>query len=174
MAHIVSAPPGTAPLAARLEAAGYTPGYPWMRFSRDADPDASAPTDLRLAVAGPRGASAFGAAVAGGFGMPAFMGQVAGGLVGRPGWTCLVAIDGDRVVAGGALLVDGDQGWLGMGAVLPEARGRGAQRALLAARVRLAAEAGCTTVTTETGVRERAGPRSATATSCAPASRSAT
>ena len=61
-------------------------------------------------------------------------------------------------MAGGALFVDGDQAWLGLGATLPEARGRGAQSALLAERIRLAAEAGSTTVTTETGVREDGRP----------------
>ena len=76
----------------------------------------------------------------------------------RAGWTCLVAYDGDRPVAGGAVYVDGDQAWLGLGATLPQARGRGAQSALLAERIRLAAAAGATTVTTETGVRQEGRP----------------
>jgi GNAT superfamily N-acetyltransferase len=61
-------------------------------------------------------------------------------------------------VSGAALYITGDQAWLGMGATKPEARGKGGQSALLAARIRLAAQAGCSSVTTETGVREDGRP----------------
>ena len=48
--------------------------------------------------------------------------------------------------------------WLGAGTVLPEARGRGIQRALIADRARLAAAAGCTKVmaTADVGGRSAA------------------
>jgi GNAT superfamily N-acetyltransferase len=156
--HIVAVAPGAGGLAERLAAAGYTPAYAWMKFAGPADPSAHAPTDLRIEAVGPDRARDFAAPVVGGFGMPDFMIDVIAGAVGRPGWTCLVAYDGDAPVSGAVLVVAGDQGWLGMGATLPEARGRGAQSALLATRIRLAAEAGCTTVTTETGVREEGTP----------------
>jgi GNAT superfamily N-acetyltransferase len=47
--------------------------------------------------------------------------------------------------------VDGGVGWLGLGATLPEYRGRGAQSAILAARIEHARRLGCATVVTETG-----------------------
>lgn len=53
----------------------------------------------------------------------------------------LARIDG-RVVASGRVTVDGPAARLGGGAVHPDARGRGAYRAVLAARLQLAAERG--------------------------------
>jgi GNAT superfamily N-acetyltransferase len=54
-------------------------------------------------------------------------------------------LDG-RVVAASALMTHRRVGWLGAGTVLPEARGRGIQRALIAHRAAAAAELGCTKV----------------------------
>ncbi len=54
-------------------------------------------------------------------------------------------VDG-RVVAAAALMTHRRVGWLGAGTVLPEARGRGIQRALIAHRAAVAAELGCTKV----------------------------
>jgi GNAT superfamily N-acetyltransferase len=156
--HIVSVAPGNEALAEALEAAGYTPGYAWMKFAAPADPEARAPTELRIDTVGPSNAHDFADPVVAGFGMPAFMRDLIARIVGTPGWTCLSAYDGDTPVAAAALVITHDQGWLGMGATLPAARGRGAQSALLATRIRLAAEAGCATVTTETGVREAGRP----------------
>jgi hypothetical protein len=156
--HIVAVAPGADGLEDALREAGYTPGYAWMKFAGPADPGAHAPTELRIEAVGPQRAMDFAGPVVTGFGMPDFMGPVIAAIVGLPGWTCLAAYDRDRPVAGAALVVAGDQGWLGMGATVPEARGRGAQSALLAARIRLAAEAGATTVTTETGAREEGRP----------------
>jgi MOSC domain-containing protein YiiM/GNAT superfamily N-acetyltransferase len=58
----------------------------------------------------------------------------------------IAALDG-RDVAASALFTRRKVAWLGAGTVLPEARGRGIQRALIADRARLAATAGCTKVT---------------------------
>ena len=54
-------------------------------------------------------------------------------------------LDG-RVVAASALMTHRRVGWLGAGTVLPEARGREIQRALIAHRAAVAAELGCTKV----------------------------
>lgn len=56
---------------------------------------------------------------------------------------------GDRVVAVGMLHIHGKVGLLRGGVVLPEWRGRGIQRALIAARARLAQELGCDTVSSQ-------------------------
>jgi GNAT superfamily N-acetyltransferase len=133
---------------------GYTAGYAWMKFARGPDPDASAPTDLAVEQVGPAGGMDFARPVRVGFGMPESFEPWLAALAGRPGWTCLVAYDGAAAVGAGALYTDGDHAWLGLAATLPEARGRGAQSAILAARVALASRQGATTITTETGVRE--------------------
>ncbi len=60
-----------------------------------------------------------------------------------PGWTHLVGtMDGDVVAAGSLFEADG-VGWQSWASVVPAARGRGIQRALIGARSRLAAERGC-------------------------------
>lgn len=61
----------------------------------------------------------------------------------------LAARAGDQVVAVGTLHVHGKVGLLRSGVILPEWRGRGIQRALIAARARLAAELGCDWVTSQ-------------------------
>jgi MOSC domain-containing protein YiiM/GNAT superfamily N-acetyltransferase len=54
----------------------------------------------------------------------------------------IASLDG-RDVAAAATFLRRRVAWLGGGVVLPEARGRGIQRALIAERARLAADAGC-------------------------------
>jgi MOSC domain-containing protein YiiM/GNAT superfamily N-acetyltransferase len=67
-------------------------------------------------------------------------------LAARRGYTQLVAeIDGE-IVGIAALQTHRKVGWLGAGGVRPDRRGRGIQRALIAHRTALAAEAGCTRV----------------------------
>jgi hypothetical protein len=127
---------------------GYVAGYPWHKFSRGVEPLA-ARTELSIEEA--RSADDFGSTIAGGFGLPAVVGDWMTELVGRDGWHCFVGYDGGRPITAGALFVDGDAGWLGMGATLPEARGRGGQGGLFAARIARAAELGLTRLVTETG-----------------------
>src|SRR5579859_489184 len=67
------------------------------------------------------------------------------------GWHCFVAYDGEQPAAAGALYVVGKLAWLGIAATVPGFRRRGAQTALLAARIRRASELGCTLLVTETG-----------------------
>jgi MOSC domain-containing protein YiiM/GNAT superfamily N-acetyltransferase len=57
----------------------------------------------------------------------------------------LAELDG-RLVGGAALMTHRRVGWVGAGTVLPEARGRGIQRALIAHRAAAAAALGCTKV----------------------------
>jgi ribosomal protein S18 acetylase RimI-like enzyme len=72
-------------------------------------------------------------------------------LVMRPRWHVYVACQGARPVATGALMVLGDVGYLGFGATDPAYRRRGAQRALLAKRMRVAFALGCRWVFSDTG-----------------------
>ncbi|MFL5675568.1 MAG: GNAT family N-acetyltransferase [Chloroflexota bacterium] len=67
-------------------------------------------------------------------------------MIRTPRWTHLVgSIDG-RVVAAGSLFEADDVGWQSWASVVPAARGRGIQRALIDARSRLAARHGCSLV----------------------------
>jgi hypothetical protein len=144
---VVSLDPGTG-LAPKLEARGYQPGYPWHKFERGLEP-LEARTELSIEDA--RSGEDFGRPVAGGFGLPEPAVAWFARLVGRPGWHCFVGYDDDSPVAAGALFADGEAGWLGFGAAVPAARGRGGQSGIFAARVKRARELGLTTLVTETG-----------------------
>lgn len=148
--HAVSARPGV-DLEGALRERTYEPGYAWMKFARGVDRPPEAETELGIVeVDGARSAD-FGRAAVEGYGMPRRFADWLAGLPGRDGWHCLVAYDGAEPAAAGALHVTGDVGWLGLGATRAAFRRRGAQNAILAARIRRAAELGCTLVVTETG-----------------------
>jgi len=69
--------------------------------------------------------------------------------LGRPGWAQFVAYDADEAVATAALHLEpgSSTAHLCGAATVPQARGRGAQSALLAERTSLAARLGATHVT---------------------------
>jgi GNAT superfamily N-acetyltransferase len=54
-------------------------------------------------------------------------------------------LDG-RLVAASSIFISRERGWLSWATVLPAARGLGIQRAMIAARARVAADAGCTVI----------------------------
>jgi GNAT superfamily N-acetyltransferase len=137
-----------------IEARGLRPPArrAWVKFLRTPAPAAELPRHLpavRAAAAADAPAVAHTAVTA--FGMPPSLGEWFASLIGRRGWSVLVAEADGRIVATGSVFIRDGTGWLGIGATLPDYRRRGAQTALLAARVAAAAQAGCTVVATETG-----------------------
>lgn len=118
---------------------GFEPGPPLRRLVAAA---AAPPpqTPLCLVVAGPREADAVVAVATAGFGEDEPDWWAA--ALGRPGWTQLLALDGEVPVATAALHVAGAVAWIGATTTVPAARGRGAQTALLRERLRLARSAG--------------------------------
>ena len=160
--HQVSASPGaTGDLAPRLLARGYRPSRPWMTFHRPAGEIPGPATTLRVVRADAHSAPAFGAIVAAAFALPDDLAGWIAGAVGAPGWTCLLAMDGDVPVGAAGVVVDGGAAGFALGATVPAHRGRGAQGALFAARARVALEAGARHFVTETGAPaggDRPGP----------------
>jgi GNAT superfamily N-acetyltransferase len=148
--HAVSPLPGV-DIDAELRARGYEPGYAWMKFSRGVDPPTDVATDLRILEVGEKGGADFGRAAVEGFGLPARAADWLERLPGHGGWHCFVAYDGSEPAAAGAVHVFEDIAWCGIAGTRQEFRRRGAQSAILAARIRRAAELGCTLVVTETG-----------------------
>jgi hypothetical protein len=141
-------------LGADIEGALVERGYRrrgnFMKFRRGVDEPPQSATSLRIMGIDPTHADEYGAVVATVFGMSSPMDQWFAALSTRPGWVCFGAFDSDRLVGTGASYVAGSLGWLGAAGTLPEARGRGAQSAILAARIRAAAEAGSQVLATET------------------------
>ena len=147
---LVAVPEGAAAEAA-LTARGYERDYAWVKFARPSAPagDVASPFSIRPVAASDAGR--MGGLIAAGFELPGDMAAWFAALVDRLGWHCFGAYHGARLVATGALYVAGDAGWLTWAATDPDHRGRGAQKALLAARIAHAHEHGLEMLVTETG-----------------------
>ncbi|WP_405620797.1 GNAT family N-acetyltransferase [Streptomyces sp. NBC_00076] len=78
--------------------------------------------------------------------------EMAASCVGKANWRQYAVWAGERIVAVGSVFLNGECADMFGGATLPEARGRGAQSALLTARVRAATAEGCRWLVAETGV----------------------
>ncbi|MFD0138684.1 GNAT family N-acetyltransferase [Streptomyces sp. NPDC127159] len=84
-------------------------------------------------------------------GMPARgMEKMAAASVGLPGWHPFAVREAGAIVATATLRTRQKVGSLFAGCTLPAARGRGAQSALIAARIRAARDAGCRLLVVET------------------------
>lgn len=146
--HQIASPPGYLGLDEQLRAAGYEPAGTISKHERSTDAEPAAATELRIAET--TDAALFELLVIDGFEAPAEAFAGMGAFVGGPGWQCFIAWAGDEPAACGALYADGDVAWLGVDATLPPFRGRGAQAALIATRIRRARELGARRVVAET------------------------
>lgn len=140
-------------LPAWLAARGLEPGWGWMSFRRSPLDPPRLQTSLRLvSVESEPDTEAFARIQRIAYGLPEALDPVLRTAPER-GWECWLALDGDEPAGAGALFVEDGAAYLGFGATLPEHRGKGAQGALLAHRIRRAGELGCDVVVTETGER---------------------
>ena len=92
-------------------------------------------TKVRTRKVGIEEAETFGSMTCTGFGFPQALTSLWSAIVGAAGWSCFFALLDDRPVGPGAMYATGGHAWLGGGATLPEYRGRGAQKALIHARL---------------------------------------
>ncbi|WP_203886438.1 hypothetical protein [Planotetraspora kaengkrachanensis] len=112
----------------------------------------SGETAMRVGPVGPGDAEEWASVVLRGFGMPEEgIADMLVASVGHPDFRPFGVWDGDRLVAGANLFVNGEVGSLNTGSTLPSHRDRGAQSALLAARAKEAANAGCRWLVAEAG-----------------------
>lgn len=109
-------------------------------------------SELRVDEVTPEQADEWATVMLNTFGMPLEgLAEMTAAALTNPAVRSFAAWDGDRIVATGNLLVQGEVGSLHAGATLAQYRGRGAQSALIAARAKAAAAAGCQWVVSETG-----------------------
>jgi GNAT superfamily N-acetyltransferase len=111
---------------------------------------------LRIEPIGPQHAHLWAGTTLDLFGMPrAALIDMLANCVGRDRWHAVGVWDGDRLVAVSVLYAGGDGVAQCSGAAtLPGYRGQGAQTAMLAARARAAADAGCRWLVAETPTEE--------------------
>jgi GNAT superfamily N-acetyltransferase len=149
---MVQVSPAMQPAAATawLEQRGFYPHNRWVKLWRDASPPDVARTDLRLGPVGADRAAELAGIVIANMGHPESLVPWLAGVVGRPGWHCFGAFEDEALVATAALFAQEGVGWLGLASTRPSHRGRGAQSALIAHRIRAAARLGCSFLVAET------------------------
>ena len=129
-------------------------GYPlrnnWVKLTREVGPVPWALPDPRIKEIGVEHADEFARIIQGAFGLPERIGPWMRLLVGRPRRRLFMAFDRDKPIGTAGLYIEGEWASFGYAAVIPEARGRGVQAALIATRIRAAREAGCRWLSMET------------------------
>ena len=142
-----------------LERAGFTAGGSWVKCIRDTSAPMTPLTDLQIRplaeVDGQRYAEVYWAGFE--FEDPLFIEWMERQPT-MDRWRTFGAFDGDDLAAVGALFLNGDFGGMSGAATLPAFRNRGAQGALIAARIEAAAMEGCSWVISETGAEAEDDP----------------
>lgn len=108
--------------------------------------------DVTIRLVGREQVDGFAEAMLSGFGLPQAIGAWFGEIIGREGWRAYVALHAGEPIGTGALFVRGDVGWLGFGSTVPGHRNRGVHEAMMARRMRDAADLGCRWLVTETNL----------------------
>jgi hypothetical protein len=137
---------------------GLTLHHRYSKLVRDTSAPQAATTDLQVRRVGRRDAEAFARVFSEIFAWPADRCAWIQAAVGAPGFSHHLAFDGDQPVATGLLYVQGDCGWLGWGGTLTRYRRRGTHAALIAARLKRAAQLGAKWVVCETMEPRRGRP----------------
>jgi GNAT superfamily N-acetyltransferase len=123
----------------------------WAKMLFDGPEAPTAGTSLTVREVGAPHADELAKVLVTAFEMPLFFASWFRELVGRPGWHAVGAFDGTRLVCGGFVYHEREFAWLGIGGTLPEFRGRGGQRAIMARRMQVALSHGARRIVTETG-----------------------
>lgn len=153
-------PPG---IADWLRARGLRHYNNWVRLHRAAaDPLDAQPEAVRVAEIGRPDATVAADILGTAFAFPPPLVEWAAAVVGRPGWRHYLAYDGERPIATAAMFLSADAAWLGLAATADDARGRGAQTALIVRRIHDAAAAGCRHLVAETAEGTADTPRPST------------
>jgi hypothetical protein len=124
----------------------------WVVLTRDVAAARPKPTRLRVAEIDREHAGAAAEAFCAGYGMPPAMAAWIANLVGRPRWRFFCAFDGARIVSTSLLYMDQGRAQLAGAGTLREARGQGAQGALMAIRIEAARAAGVRIMQSHTGL----------------------
>lgn len=141
-----------------LKARGFKLHHQYSKLVRNTAALPRAATELKIERIGKADAAAFARVFSETFAWQADRVPWIVASVGAPGFSHYLALDGSRAVATGLIYVCGNCGWLGWGGTLTPYRRRGAQSALIAARIKRAAQLGAKWVASETLEPQRGRP----------------
>jgi hypothetical protein len=133
-----------------LEKRGFRPHHAYSKLVRETRDAPQVRSDLRVRRIGQADSAAFAAVFGHVFAAPPSQRDWITASVGAPGFSHYLAFAGDQPVATGMVYVQGDGAWMGWGATLTPFRRRGAQGAIIAARVKRAADLGAKWIVSET------------------------
>lgn len=122
----------------------------WARLCRTTENPPSYDGSLVVREVGLEESSEFRTIIESAFGWPDAATHWVDASFGREGWHHYIAYDDEEPIATAVLYSNGEAGWLSFAATLSTHEGRGAQTALIARRVRDAAELGIAELSVET------------------------
>ncbi len=122
----------------------------WVRFYRDVSPIEKINNNLEINEIGKEHALDFGKIVTRAFDIPDALGGIFTSIISSDNWAFFMAFKGSKPVSTGAVYFNGDTAWISFAATLDEYRGKGAQAALLSARIDEARKRGCRWISVET------------------------
>lgn len=129
---------------------GYSHKSNWNRFYRNAEPLECRNSKLIVKEIGKEFAEVFSDIILNTFGLPAELNVLMYSYFGKKNWKHFIAFENEIPAAGASLFLNGETAWIGMAATLTEHRNKGAQGALLSARIDAARNAGCKFIAVET------------------------
>ena len=138
-------------LAKMLEALGLEKARGWQKFSRGRDPVSARQTNLQVKLIDAEHSAASAKIACDGFDLGDKAQPWLALLPTCDRWHVFMAFDEGQPAGTGALFIDGDTAWTDFGATATAFRQRGAQSALLAARIQFALDNGCAQIFTCTG-----------------------
>ena len=148
----------TPEVAGWLTARGYQQGHSWVKLWHGLAELPTPSTSLRIERIDHSRAADFARIWVEAFEVPPVLVPSVSSTIGRPGWTHYLGFDGETPVSIAAMFVTEDVAWLGFGATLEAARGRGGQSAMFATRLADARAQGCRWAITETGEETKEEP----------------
>ena len=151
----LSPPVVTDEVSQLLRANGFSHYNNWVKLCRDVAPVPPLETSVVVDEITKSQARVFSRILVDSFDWPRALCPWIESAIGRPRWRFYLAYHKKRAVATAALFVSGDVGWIDFASTLPEARGKGAQAALLRRRIEDARRDGCRTIVVETAEQTR-------------------
>jgi GrpB-like predicted nucleotidyltransferase (UPF0157 family)/GNAT superfamily N-acetyltransferase len=133
-----------------LQKFGYEHKNNWVRFYRDTAPLENVKTGLGIKSVGNEFVNEYSSLITTTFGFPAELNALFEPVMENKSWKHYMAFDGSTPVSTGSVYFSGDTAWIGFAATNPEYRGRGAQGAILKARINEARNRGCKWIAVET------------------------